>query len=231
MKTFAVIASLLIFVASASGAIVIPDSATAIAEFWQNGPVLHTYDQVDIVAQQHIGIVYDGTIGAPTFGSFDRMTGWGGAMATTPLNGTNEGNTCRDNYIYTFNNPVALDDLIIWNPGGASWIAGKSLQDVYIEYSTVAAPTTTADWVTVYDGALTLGPTIGDYVYYDPTDVIDMGNVSGIRHVAISAMNSYYNAASTYGMIAEVQFVLVPEPVTVVVLALGAGLALLRRRR
>lgn len=228
VKTLTVIAALLILAAGASGAIIDPGSISAVASSsWWQGPaaVTASYDGTGMVsATEHEGIDYGE-------GTYSSMWLLGGNPRSTPPNGIHGGVECMGYAQYSFDASYALDDLNIFNIGGTAY--GLSARDVHIQYSNVVSPTVNGDWSDIFSGTLVQGPEgAGGTSAHGVTDVLDAGDVNA-RHVAISILNSYYNypPGMVYGGISEVQFVLVPEPVTVVVLALGAGLALLRKRR
>ena len=229
MKSLTVIAALLVLAAGASGAIVPIGSISAVASSsWWEGPcvVESSYDGSGMIsATEHEGIWYPS-------GNYGDMWLIGGNPTSNPPDGIYGGASCMGYAHYSFDASYWLDEILIWNIGGAS--NALSAATVYIELSDVVSPSSAADWTEVFSGVLTQGPpTDGETGPHGTTDVLDAGDLYA-RHVAVSMINSWYNyppLGTVYGGISEIQFVLVPEPVTLAVLALGGCLALLRRRR
>ena len=214
MKKFVAILMVLGLASVVSGAIVPQGniSASAPSSWWEAAGVTTTIDGTGLTGNLH------------DHGDWDDLWGTGdttgGEFAS--VNGINEGAASQGYAYYTFTQSYNIDSLDIWN----SWTS-TATRSVYIEASNAASPSGTGDWITIYDGDLTTVAGSADYAPSDQIDITDMN----ARHVAISIHNSYYTPSQLYAFLAEVQFVLVPEPVTLAVLTLGAGLALLRKRR
>ena len=175
-----------------------------------------------------VNVVYDGT--GLTGGLHDAAmtSSWGAGDYpwVTPVNGINEGNGCMNYAQFSFNKPYSLDGLKIWNLG--DWMGGApdgvhlGTKSVVVEYSTVANPSTPADWSDWY---------IGDFaeqssspVPYPVTQVLDLADVSA-KHVALSMISDYgYPDGQTGGVyvgLSELQFAYLPEPEPVLDITVG----------
>ena len=171
-------------------------------------------DNTDLVGDQHVIIsLGTGTPGHPAPNTYNRQ--WGnGIFSEVPTNGINGGKEARLWAHFTFDRSYQLNQLKVWNVAGQdAWYSTLGTKYARFEYSNVDNPTSPSDWTNFFSDYLTQGTAIAGTTY-GPTDIIDMGGVSA-KHVAFSGITSYYNAASTYTSLAELQFVFTPEPMTI----------------
>ena len=223
MKTFTVIAVLLVFGAGAWAAIVDPGDITGSSSGMYSGYTLSdVYDGSGLTGNSHNG----GDVDCAVHGPYSTRTNMGTYWDYTPTAQYNAGTTLGGWWMaFEFNEAKPLDSLDIWNMGG--WFYQGGYNQVVIETSTTGGATT-GDWSTAFSGNLAQAPNTDPFT--GPTDSIDMADVSA-QYVVITALTNHGYSNNAYAGLAEIQFVLVPEPATLAVLGLAGVLCLIRRHR
>ena len=200
MKALMVATAVMILVSGAWAEIVPPSdiTVTAVGSEWHEfGPVEAVIDGTGLdVASNHTAAVMTDAWGA------------GGNPSIVPGNGINDGNSCMNYAMFTFGKSYLLDGLNIWNLG--DWMGGApaglhlGTKYVVVEYSTVANPSTPADWTDWYRGDF--DEQASDVDPFPATQVLDLPDVRA-KHVALSQIVSWgYGGGSVYVGLAELQF-------------------------
>ena len=220
MKKLVTILVILGMAGVASGAVVNPATIAANAnKVFGDGFYDPDYEAINAANGRgmsgglHSATEYDGWLGQP-------MTG-------TPAHGGLVSATLGW-IVFDLGEAYDISELKVWNVSGTG-ASGYGLRNVVVQHSLTGSTSETGDWTTAFTGEMTKGPNASDTEPYPYTQIIDMGDAS-MRYVGIT-VNSNWNGSTSYTGLNEVQFEIVPEPMTLAVLALASGLVLLRRRR